>query len=432
VTGAVELNLDGLVGPTHNYAGLSLDNVASRASRARPSDPRAAAREGIAKMRALLALGVPQGVLPPHERPHLPTLRRLGFAGDDARALAAAARTAPELLAACSSASAMWAANAATVTPSADAADGRLHLTPANLVTHAHRAIEAPTTGRVLARIFADPGRFAVHPSLPATPAYADEGAANHVRLLPRGGRAVHLFVHGGRQAEAASRALARAAGLAAGATRFAAQLPEAVAAGAFHNDVVMVGHRDVLLCHERALAGQPAALASLAPSGHGVRVVVIPEAEVPLADAVASYLLNGQLVTDAAGRVTLVVPAECREVASVSAWLDRQEADPDGPIERVAVVEVRQSMRNGGGPACLRVVVPVTGAERAAMLPSVLVDEARLTDLEAWVDRHHRDRLEPADLADPALLDESRAALDDLARLLGLGSVYEFQGAPA
>jgi succinylarginine dihydrolase len=426
VTGTADLNLDGLVGPTHNYAGLSADNVASRASRARISDPRAAAREGIAKMRTLLDLGVPQGVLPPHERPHLPTLRRLGFAGDDARVLAAAARE-PELLAACSSAAAMWAANAATVAPSADAADGRLHLTPANLVTHAHRAIEAPTTTRVLREIFADRTRFAVHEPLPATPRFADEGAANHVRLAVPGGPAVHLFVHGGRQAEGACRALARGHRLAPRAVRHAGQHHEAVAAGAFHNDVVMVGHRDVLLCHERALEDQPAALAFL---GAGVRAVVVPDAEVPLRDAVASYLFNAQLVSDAAGRVTLAVPTECREVASVAAWLERAAADPATPIERVVVVEVRQSMRNGGGPACLRLVVPVTDAERAAMAPGALVDAARLDELEAWVDRHHRDRLGLSDLADPALLDESRAALDELTALLGLGSVFEFQGA--
>jgi succinylarginine dihydrolase len=427
VTGTADLNLDGLVGPTHNYAGLSADNVASRASRARISDPRAAAHQGIAKMRALLDLGVPQGVLPPHERPHVRTLRRLGFAGDDARVLAAAAREAPELLAVCASASAMWAANAATVAPSADAADGRLHLTPANLVTHAHRAIEPPTTARVLRAIFADGARFVVHQPLPATPPFADEGAANHVRLAVPGGPAVHLFVHGGRQAEDASRALARGHRLDRCAVRHAAQQPEAVAAGAFHNDVVMVGHRDVLLCHERALADQPAALASL---GAGVRAAVVPDAEVPLADAVASYLFNGQLVSDAAGHVTLVVPTECREVASVAGWLERAVADPAIPIERVVVVEVRQSMQNGGGPACLRLVVPVTEAERAAIAPRALVDAARLDELEAWVDRHHRDRLGPSDLADPALLDESRAALDELTALLGLGSVFEFQGA--
>ncbi|HEX2502596.1 MAG TPA: N-succinylarginine dihydrolase [Miltoncostaeaceae bacterium] len=427
MTGAVDLNLDGLVGPTHNYAGLSADNVASRASRARVSNPRAAAREGIAKMRALIDLGVPQGVLPPHERPHLPTLRRLGFTGDDAAVLAAAARRAPELLAACSSASAMWAANAATVAPSADAADGRVHLTPANLIAHAHRSIEAPTTHRVLRAIFADRGRFAVHEPLPATPRFADEGAANHVRLAPPGRPAVHLFVHGGRQAEEASRAVARGHELGDRAVRHAAQHPEAVDAGAFHNDVVMVGHRDVLLCHERALADQPAVLASL---GGSVRAVVVPDAEVPLADAVASYLFNGQLVSDAAGRVTLVAPAECGEVASVAAWLERMSVDSESPLERVVIVGVRQSMRNGGGPACLRLAVPVTDAERAAMLPGALVDGPRLEALEAWVDRHHRDRLGPSDLADPALLDESRVALDELTALLGLGAVYEFQGA--
>ncbi len=427
MSGPAELNLDGLVGPTHNYAGLSADNVASRASRARPSNPAAAALQGIAKMRALVGLGVPQGVLPPHERPHLPTLRRLGFGGSDARILRTAARDAPELLAVCSSASAMWAANAATVTPSADAPDGLLHLTPANLLTHPHRAIEAPTTRRVLGAIFADPSRFVVHDPMPATPRFADEGAANHVRLGPAGGPARHLLVHGGRQSEEASRAVARRHGLDGGAAVFARQHPEALAAGAFHNDVVMVGHRDVLLAHERALADQAEALRALGAT----RTLVVPDAEVPLADAVASYLFNGQLVSDSRGRVTLIVPAECRVVSSVAAWLDRHEADPGSPIERVEVVEVRQSMRNGGGPACLRLVVPVTEDERAAMLPSALVDPARLDALEAWVGRHHRDRLAPADLADPALLDESRAALDDLTGLLGLGSVYEFQGAP-
>lgn len=429
MSGTADVNFDGLVGPTHNYAGLSGDNRASQASRAAPSDPRAAAREGLAKVRALVELGVPQAVLPPHERPHVPTLRRLGFAGSDARVLAVAARQAPQLLAICSSASAMWAANAATVTPSADAADGRLHLTPANLVTHAHRAIEAATTHRVLRRIFADERRFAVHAPLPPTPRLADEGAANHVLLRPQRGPGRHLFVHGGRQAEDASRAVARLHGLSDGAAIHAEQRPEAVAAGAFHNDVVMVAHRDVLLCHERALADQPTVLAALAA---GARAVVVRDEEVPLADAVRSYLLNGQIVTTGAGEVVLVVPAECREVASAAAWLERLQADPASPFDRVLVVDVRQSMRNGGGPACLRVCVPMTVAERAAVLPSVKVDGPALDALEAWVERHHRDRLEPRDLADPALLDESRAALDELSGLLGLGSVYEFQGAAA
>lgn len=443
---AAEVNFDGLVGPTHNYAGLSLDNRASRSSRSEVSDPRAAAHEGLAKMRALMALGVPQAVLPPHERPHLPTLRRVGFAGSDAQVLARAAREAPGLLAACSSASSMWAANAATVAPSADTGDGRVHLTPANLTANLHRAIETPTTHRVLRRIFADPSRFVVHEPLPATSGLADEGAANHVRLGPAAGPGIHLFVHArgdgrpapgrlpGRQALEASRALARLHALDPARTVHARQEPAAIDAGAFHNDVVGVGHRDLLLCHERALVDQTGVLAELSAVfaqhlGGTLRVLVVPEKEVGLEDAVRSYLLNAQLVSDRSGAMTLVVPEQCREVPSVAAWLARQEADPAGPIERVGVVAVGQSMRNGGGPACLRLCAPLTADERAALGAPVVADDALLDTLGAWIDRHHRDRLAPADLADPQLLEESRAALDDLTGILGLGAVYPFQG---
>lgn len=440
------MNFDGLVGPTHNHAGLSLDNRASRASGAQTSSPRAAAHEGLAKMGALVALGVPQAVLPPHERPHLPTLRRLGFSGTDARVLARAGREAPGLLAACSSASAMWAANAATVAPSCDSADGRVHITPANLVANAHRAIEAATTHRVLGRIFADAERFVVHEPLPATPGLADEGAANHVRLGPPGAPGVHLFVHAGdvarpgspvrgRQAREASRAVARLHGLDPAGVVDARQASVAVAAGAFHNDVVAVGHRDLLLVHEHALDSQAAVLGAVSAAfarrcDRPLRTLVIADREVGLDDAVRSYLLNAQLVSDPEGRTVLVVPQECREVGSVAAWLDRQEADPTGAIDRVEVVAVRQSMRNGGGPACLRLCVPLTAGERAAVAPGVIVDDALLDALGRWVDRHHRERLEPADLADPQLLEESRSALDALTAILGLGDLYDFQGA--
>ena len=84
--------------------------------------------EGLEKMKFLAGLGVKQAVLPPHERPRLPTLRRLGFTGGDGDILAAVQRVDPTLLAAVSSALAMWAANAATVSPSADMpTPGRFH-----------------------------------------------------------------------------------------------------------------------------------------------------------------------------------------------------------------------------------------------------------------------------------------------------------------
>ncbi|WP_035516470.1 N-succinylarginine dihydrolase, partial [Pseudohaliea rubra] len=164
----VEANFDGLIGNTHNYAGLSPGNLASARHAQTPSHPRAAARQGLAKMKRLHDLGLVQGFLPPHERPHLPTLRAFGFSGKPAAMLARAAREAPALLAIACSASPMWAANAATVSPSADTADGRVHFTPANLASMAHRAIEPAFTGRALQQIFADERHFAHHPPVPA------------------------------------------------------------------------------------------------------------------------------------------------------------------------------------------------------------------------------------------------------------------------
>jgi succinylarginine dihydrolase len=437
---AVEANFDGLVGPTHNYARLAHGNVASARNADKPSNPREAALQGLAKMRALSALGLAQGVLPPQERPHIPTLKALGFTGRDAEVLAKAAREAPGLLAAVSSASSMWTANAATVSPSADCADGTVHFTPANLASHLHRSLEPATTARALAATF--PGRhFTHHAPLPATPAMGDEGAANHTRLCSDyGATGVELFVYGqgadhepkpakypARQTRAASEAVARLHGLTL--ARYAQQQPDAIDAGVFHNDVIAVGNRELLFCHEQAFvdaAGLQSALRAALPS---LRVVTLLSSAVSVADAVTSYLFNSQLVClpEQAGH-TLIVAQECQENPRVWACIQRLIADAQCPIEGVQVFDLRQSMHNGGGPACLRLRVVLTAAERAAVNTQSWMTPEQLDALEAWVRAHYRDRLVLADLADPALLDESRTALDRLTQLLGLGSIYDFQ----
>lgn len=441
----VEVNFDGIPGPTHNYAGLAEGNLAAARHARQVAHPREAALQGLAKMRALAARGLPQAVLPPHERPHLPALRALGFAGSDAQVLARAAKEAPRLLAACASAAAMWAANAATVSASADTADGRVHFTPANLVAHLHRALEAGTTTRVLRAVFADPARFAVHAPLPAAPQLGDEGAANHTRLVAADGRGVDFFVWGraaldasvavpsryaARQAREASEAVARRHGLDPARVVYAQQHPDAVDAGVFHNDVIAVGAGPVLLCHARAFVAQDAVLDALARRvGPGFAPVVVRETDVPLADAVATYLFNSQLVARPDGRWALVAPAEVRAHRQVAAYVDALVAS-GGPIAEVLAFDLRQSMRNGGGPACLRLRVPLTAAERGALGARVMLDEALAADLEAWIGRHYRDRLAPEDLADPSLLDQSRRALDELTALLRLPAVYPFQDA--
>jgi succinylarginine dihydrolase len=442
---AFEANFDGLVGPTHNYSGIAAGNLASAANRMQASNPRLAALQGLDKMLALARLGFAQGVLPPQERPDVRALRRLGFAGDDANVIRAAARDAPAALSWCSSAASMWVANAATVSPAADTADGRVHFTPANLASALHRALEAPTTARVLATIFADARHFAHHEPLPAAPQLGDEGAANHTRLCSfYGAPGVELFVYGrdpanpsarapmrypARQTRAASEAVARLHGLRPEQTVFAQQNPDAIDTGVFHNDVIAVGNRNVLFFHELAFADKNATLAELRDKLAPTELIAIevPASRISLESAVATYLFNSQLLTRADGRMILVAPSECATDRSVSEHLDALLA-ANGPIAEVVTFELRQSMQNGGGPACLRLRVVLDDASRAAVLPSVWLDERLHAQLAAWVNRHYRDRLLPSDLGDPSLLVESRTALDELTQLLKLGSLYPFQ----
>lgn len=443
-----EVNFDGLVGPTHNYAGLALGNVASMRHGGLVANPREAALQGLAKMKALMDAGYPQGVLPPQQRPDLGALRALGFTGSDERVLARAAGEAPQVLRAVCSASSMWTANAATVTPSVDAPDGRVHFTPANLQSSFHRCLEPATTGRVLQAIFRDEARFAHHPALPATPAFSDEGAANHTRLAgDHGEPGVHLYVYGreafgwgsettpaprrfpARQTREASEAVARQHGLADHQVVFAQQHPEATDAGVFHNDVIAVGNGPVLLYHELAFLDEAGTLEALRERmGAPLIPVRIPRKAVSLEDAVGSYLFNSQLLSNPDGTMTLVVPGECQENESVWRTVQDHLLAGANPIGEVVVKDVKQSMRNGGGPACLRLRVVLSAEERAALAGRVLLDDGLHDDLAAWVERHYRDRLAPEDLADPALARESLTALDELSRLLGIGSVYPFQ----
>lgn len=434
-TGVREVNFDGLVGPTHNYAGLSFGNVASMRSAGAVSSPRRAAIQGLAKMRRLHDLGLTQGVFPPPRRPDPQALSRLGLGTSDrAAALAALQRQSDVLLAAVMSASPMWAANAATVSPSVDTADGRVHFTPANLVTTLHRSFEAPQTTAMLRRIFDDEAHFMVHEALPATPAFADEGAANHNRVCTSHGEpGIEIFVFGAdeqpgrfprRQSRLAAETIARSHGLDPSRVQYLAQSPTAIDAGAFHNDVVAVANESVVLAHAEAFANP--LLAHRLVGEHAVWIEV-GEQQVPLADAISSYLFNSQLVTVADGSMLLVAPAEAADTPSTAAYLDHLVA-ADNPIEAVEVVDLRESMRNGGGPACLRLRVILSDAELAALSGRVIVDAGLLDDLEDWVERHYRDELAPSDLGDPDLVAEVDVALDALEQLLELPGLYSRQ----
>ncbi len=400
----VEINFDGIIGPSHNYAGLSAGNLASANNAGAVSQPRAAALQGLEKMRANLRLGLAQGFFMPLDRPNNDWLT--GLATDMANAEA-------HIRAAAFSASAMWAANAATVSPAPDTADGRCHLSAANLLTMAHRSHEWTGTSAQLQVAFADTQHFAVHGPVP--PPYGDEGAANFMRLCPSHDEAgLEIFVYGksggpfpARQHIESSKAIARAHGLNPERTLFIQQSEAAIAAGAFHNDVVAVANERVLFTHEQAFEEPEAAYAAIRAIMPEAEIVIVPADRVSLADAVQSYLFNAQLVTLPDGEMALILPTEAQNNANVWGWLQDHIAG-NGPIRKLVPVDVRQSMANGGGPACLRLRVvadPVTVDAR------FMADEAKLDRMAEVIAAHWPESIAPGQLGDPALVAHVQAA---------------------
>ena len=412
----VEINFDGIVGPSHNYAGLSLGNLAATKSAGETSYPRAAALQGLEKMRANMALGLVQGFFLPLRRPNLTWLA----------AIAADETIDPRLIAAAWSASSMWTANAATVSPAADTADGRCHLTPANLVTMPHRGMEWPDTLRQLMIAFADKAHFALHAPVP--PSFGDEGAANHMRLCDEhGSPGVELFVYGqtggrfpARQHEQASRAIARLHRLDPERTLFIEQNPEAIAAGAFHNDVVSVANGRVLFTHAQSYADQQGTYDAIRAKFPALEVVEVPADAVSMAEAIKTYLFNAQLLSLPTGEMALVIPSESWESTPVRTWLEGMLAG-NGPIRKVIPVDVRQSMANGGGPACLRLRVV---ADPATVDPRFLLDDAKADRMAKVIGEYWPETIEPGQIGDPALAERVITARNMLLNALDLSEL--------
>lgn len=443
-----EVNFDGLVGPTHNYAGLSTGNVASLNNAKNTSNPKGAAKQGLQKMKALHDMGLKQGVFAPQARPDLNALRRLGFTGSDATVLQQAAKQAPQILKAVYSASSMWTANAATVSPSADTGDGKVHFTPANLTNKYHRSLEPETTGRILQAMFTTPDHFIHHTHLPDNDHFGDEGAANHTRFCgDYGEQGVELFVYGkygfdsskpapqkypARHTFEACEAVTRLHKLTDDNVVLMQQNPDVIDQGVFHNDVISVGNQNVLFYHEQAFLNTETGFDEIRrkfakTSDKPFHFIKVSNEQVSVEDAVKTYLFNTQLIATDKDEMAIIAPMECKEHTGVKAYLDELLMQ-NTPIKHVHYFDVKQSMKNGGGPACLRLRVALNETELAAVNPNVLMSDTLFTTLNNWIDTHYRDELSEADLQDPNLVIESRTALDELTQILNLGSVYDFQ----
>lgn len=447
----IEYNFDGLVGLSHHYGGHSFGNVASGANKAAASNPKQAALQGLKKAKTLAQMGLESGVwgqaiLPPQERPFLPALRKLGFSGSNADVISQSAKSYPQIFAKTCSAASMWTANAATISPSLDTADSKVHFTPANLVAMYHRSLEHETTGNVLQAIFADSRYFSHHKALPQNMIYGDEGAANHTRFYSdHSNSGVEFFVYGAesyasspnsvrpsnypaRQTLEASSIIARNHTLSLDKVVFAQQHPDAIDAGVFHNDVIAVGHGNFMMCHEMAFLNKEAIYAKLKSTFTGdFYIHEVSNEDLPIEDVVSSYMFNSQIIGDAESGMFIIAPQECADNSRVKAAIDKI-VEGENPIKGVHFFDVKQSMRNGGGPACLRLRVLLSQQEIDAVSARVVLDDSLYSDLTTWIGAHYRDQLTISDMVDPQFYEEGCTALDELTQIMRLGSVYDFQ----
>ena len=435
-----EINFDGLIGPTHNYSGLSEGNNASKKNYSSPSNPKNAALQGIKKVETLIACGLEQGFFLPHERPFIPGLKKLGFNGTDEEILSSAFNHSKVLLSNFSSASSMWAANAATISPSPDTQDNKIHLTPANLNTMFHRSIETEFTYQQCKIIFPKE-YFKIHNPAVTISGYGDEGAANHLRISKsHNEKGFEIFVYGEsgfktakksvkRQALEVSRSIALNHKLDMQNTFFLQQNHQAVKEGGFHNDIVSLSNENVFIAHEKAFQNKDdlnEMLNILESKIENFQYIEISNPEIPLKDIINSYLLNSQLITNGDGEMQLILPEEVKGYENCMSWLDKLKQISD--VKLFDFVDIRQSMMNGGGPACLRLKVILNNEELESLNQNFLMNSERLESIKLLVEREYRDVLYPDDLKDPNLLDESRRILDELTQIFSTGSIYEFQ----
>lgn len=442
---AFEVNFDGLALPSHCYAGLAKGNLASTSHKAQSSSPKQAALQGLEKMRALHQLGFKQALLPPVPRPQLQLLEELGFYGSLEEQLQQAAKEAPNLLAALWSSSSMWAANSAMVCPSTDSADRKLHLSPANLISKFHRSLEAAPNTRIFQRIFPSPF-FKVHSPLPACDTFACEGAANHTRLCPSHDKpGIQLFVYGrssyesfekpkrypARQSKEACQAYIRKHQIPEERCVLAQQNPELIDLGVFHNDVISVGNENLLLYHERAYVKTEQVIENLQKAyrdlhGEDFLALKITEDQLPAEEAVSSYFFNSQVLSLKKGEMLLLAPKECEENPKVKSLIHKLLEDPSNPLSQLQFFDLRQSMQNGGGPACLRLRVVLNDKELSQIHQGILFTDSLYQKLKTWTETHFRDKLELKDLEDPKLAAENRQALLALEEVLDLKGIYE------
>lgn len=427
---AFEIHIESLTGPS--YLPFQAEEIRSF--------PKKTVMQQLEKIKFLMDLGVKQAIMPPQIRPDIQILRKLGFEGTEAQILENVFRESPHLLKACSSPDAMWGANSATTTPSLDALDNRLHITPANLSPEFHRLIETQTTTDYLRKIFNNPLHFTIHDPLP----FSDEGSANHIRFCKQpGSPGFHLFIFGryalvpnalepkrfpAKQSCEAQEAITRLHHINPERVIRIQQSPRSIDAGLGEGDMAAIGHENVFLFHELAFVGSKTIIPLLKKGVSDVCrtpliVIEIAGNDLTLHEAAKTLFFNSELITTEKGEMNFICPLECNESRAVKEVIHKIIEDKGNPVKDVHYLPYSEIMRNRGGLARQRVKVVLSKEQLGAIHQGVLVNDELMDSLTDWVERHYRESLVPADLRDPKLWKESHEALIELDHLLGLSS---------
>jgi succinylarginine dihydrolase len=435
----IEIQIDRIVGPTHHFGGLGVGNVASKTNAGEVSNPAAAALQGLDKMRLVAQLGVPQLILPPQTRPASGMLQSLGFRDSQWQKIL---DESPELFSGAMSSSAMWTANAATVTPAIDNQSNQLMMTIANLTASLHRSIEPSDTEQELTKALGCASQ--ISPPIAVGSALRDEGAANHMRLgTSENTPGINVFVYGDgdpmpkefwpRQSRAACEAIARSHQLSPENTFFLKQHPEAIDAGAFHNDVVAMSHHNLFVHHELAYWEAGETLQQIEKRYEELNEaklnrIEISQEELSIADAVSTYLFNSQIVSPPdSRRPEILCPSEVREHDGAKKIV--RDLCQRGLFREACYVALNQSMSGGGGPACLRLRIPMSMRTFNSVPKLNQWSEDIDEQLRSAIERHYPTEITLEKLADPSVLAQAEnAALAIQGILLGQRSQGDAQ----
>lgn len=434
----VEVNLDSLIGLGHHFGGLSPGNLASTTHKNELSNPQAAALQGLEKAWLLQTITSRQLLLPPLLRPHESLLQTAGFIGSYESAMARALEVEPDLVSAIWSSSFVWTANLGIFTPSCDSASGKSHLTLANLCTNLHRSLESGERFESLQKWLS--GAINVHAPLPSSLSLADEGAANHTRFFsltnPECG--LHHFVYGlspegtphsqktsiypARQSLRAAQWIARRHELIENHVMYTQQNPNVIDQGVFHNDVICTGHGSFLLCHEQAFVHGMNEVDLLRRrfqelTGDALCVELVSSQQLSVELAVKTYLFNSQLVLTPQGPV-IIAALECERHPQTYTLL--QDLKQRWSLAGLYFVDLTQSMHNGGGPACLRLRLPMKPSQYQKLSAFHLTPK-RYQQLKTLIEKDYPTQLTKSMLIDKSYRDHAVAVQEKILQIFGL-----------